>query len=118
MTTQNFEVKTEVGKDSQGNPIYKTGSASFVQLDTVDELIDVLQSDPEQAKKILADVNRQRKTDAGNQARSALKAKDSNAAIKKTFVAEFENMLTAKGLKLTDLVGRSAEDIATLLKKD
>ncbi len=115
MTIQNFDVKTEIGKDAEDKPVYKTTIASFSQLDTVNELIEVLHSDAEVAKAILADVNRQRKTDAGNKARSSMKAKDSEAAGKKAFVSGFEAILATKNLKVTDLIGKSAEEIAALL---
>ncbi len=115
MTMKEFTVETEIGKDAEGNAVLKSAPASFVQLDTVNELIEALTSDSEQAVKILADVNRQRRTDAGNKVRSSLKAKDSESATKKAFTASFETILAAKGLKLTDLIGKSAEEIAALL---
>lgn len=117
MTTKEFTVEAEIGKDDAGQAIMKSAQASFVQLDTVDELIEALtsDSDSEQAVKILVDINRQRKTDAGNKVRSSLKAKDSESATKKAFTSSFEIMLAAKGLKLIDLMGKSAEEIAALL---
>ncbi len=115
MTTKEFTVETEIGKDADGNAIMKSAWAAFSQLDTVDELIEALTTDSEQAVKILADVNRQRKTDAGNKVRSSLKAKDSESATKKSFVNGFEAMLAGKGLKLADLMGKSSEEIAALL---
>ncbi len=115
MQTINFTVETEVGKDENNTAILKSGSACYAHLDTVEELIDALTADNEQALKILADVNRQRKTDSGNKVRSSLKSRDSEAATKKAFVGSFEAMLTTKNLKISDLIGKTSEEIAALL---
>ncbi len=116
MTTKEFTVETEIGKDAAGQAIMKSATASFNQLDTVDELIEALTSDSEQAVKILADVNRQRKTDAGNKVRSSLKAKDSAGSEKKSLVNDLETMLAVCGLKLSDLRGKTPKELAILLK--
>jgi hypothetical protein len=115
MTTKDFIVETEIGKDESGKAIMKSAQASYNHLDSIDELIDALTTDHDQAVKILADVNRQRKTDSGNKVRSSLKAKDSESATKKAFTISFETMLAAKGLKIADLLNKTSEEIAALL---
>ncbi len=115
MTTKEFTVETEIGKDEAGKAIMKSASASYNHLDSIDELIDALTTDQDQAVKILADINRQRKTDNGTKVRSSLKMKDSEAATKKAFTTSFETMLAEKGLKLTDIMGKTSKEIAALL---
>ncbi len=134
MKQVNFEVKTETGKTLvdgsiieksslgakdyakiDGTPIYKTSMASYNMIETIDELKTQLDTDPEFASKTLTDKNRSARTDAGNCERAKMLAKNSINSEKKALVSDLENMLAVCGLKLTDLKGKTPQELAILL---